>query len=104
MRVTLSHQKLSGGVKSLFLDYYHNGKRHREYLKIYLRPKDKVANDNNLRTAEAARALKEHELTSSDYGLVPAHRKKQPILKWIKKYADDNDKKKWPIYAIVHDA
>ena len=34
--VKLREKKLSNGNISLFLDIYRNGKRHKEYLKLYL--------------------------------------------------------------------
>lgn len=34
--VKLREKKLSNGNVSLFLDIYRNGKRHKEYLKLYL--------------------------------------------------------------------
>lgn len=41
MKVTL-RQRNQGGKTSLYLDYYHKGKRKTEYLKLYLDPNPKT--------------------------------------------------------------
>ena len=47
MKVTL-RQRNQGGKTSLYLDYYHKGKRKAEYLKLYLDPNKKGKHDREL--------------------------------------------------------
>ena len=51
MKVTL-RKRNQGGKISLYLDYYHKGKRKAEYLKLYLdsNPKSKTERDLNKKT------------------------------------------------------
>ncbi|WP_417935125.1 Arm DNA-binding domain-containing protein, partial [Enterococcus faecium] len=37
-RISLKYKEICGGRKSLYLDYYSNGKRIRESLRLYLLP------------------------------------------------------------------
>lgn len=60
MKVTL-RKRNQGGKTSLYLDYYHKGKRKTEYLKLYLDPnaktkEQKEVNKKTLQLAETFRA------------------------------------------------
>lgn len=58
--VKLRFKKISGGNRSLYLDIYDNGKRKKEYLKLYLIPEkteeDRQKNSRTLELAETIRA------------------------------------------------
>lgn len=58
MKVTLRHRN-QGGKTSLYLDYYGNGKRQTEYLKLYLNPKAKTKEEkqSNSKTEELAKSI-----------------------------------------------
>ena len=47
MKVTL-RKRNQGGKISLYLDYYHKGKRKAEYLKLYLDPNPKSKTERDL--------------------------------------------------------
>ncbi len=64
--VYLREKEISNGKLSLYLDYYFRGKRHKEYLKLYLIPatnrKAKELNRQTLVAANMIREKKEKEL------------------------------------------
>ena len=72
MKVTL-RKRNQGGKTSLYLDYYHKGKRKTEYLKLYLEPNPKTKDDRNvnkktLQLAETIRAQRQIEIQNGVYG------------------------------------
>jgi integrase len=72
MKVTLRKREKSGKI-SLYLDYYHQGKRKYEYLRLYLDPKartpqDRETNRKTLQLAENIRAKRHLELQNGIYG------------------------------------
>ena len=72
MKVTL-RKRNQGGKTSLYLDYYHKGKRKTEYLKLYLDPNPKTkeqkeVNKKTLQLAETIRAQRQIEIQNGVYG------------------------------------
>ncbi len=72
MNVTL-RQRNQGGKTSLYLDYYHKGKRKTEYLKLYLDPKAKTKEQKELnkktqQLAETIRAQRQIEIQNGTFG------------------------------------
>lgn len=72
MKVTLRQREKSGNI-SLYLDYYHKGKRKYEYLRMYLIPKtrtplERESNRKTLQLAENIRAKRQLELQNGTYG------------------------------------
>lgn len=72
MKVTL-RKRNQGGKTSLYLDYYHKGKRKTEYLKLYLDPnaktkEQKEVNKKTLQLAETIRAQRQIEIQNGVYG------------------------------------
>lgn len=72
MKVTL-RQRNQGGQTSLYLDYYHKGKRKTEYLKLYLNPnaktkEEKEVNKKTMQLAETIRAQRQIEIQNGVYG------------------------------------
>lgn len=72
MKVTL-RKRNQGGKTSLYLDYYHKGKRKTEYLKLYLDPNGKTkeqkeVNKKTLQLAETIRAQRQIEIQNGVYG------------------------------------
>ncbi len=71
--ITLKYKEMKNGKKSIYLDYYKNGKRIRETIRLYLLPetskKSISANKNTMKEAEAVRAAKEHELFTACFGI-----------------------------------
>ena len=72
MKVTLRQRNKNGKI-SLYLDYYHKGKRKCEYLRLYLDPKpqtplDRETNKKTLQLAQNVRARRQLELQNGVYG------------------------------------
>lgn len=84
--IRLRFKTLSNGNQSLYLDYYHNGKREYEFLKMYLIPEttqqDKVANANTLNAANAIKAQRLIEITNGKAGIKTAN-KSLLLSDWI---------------------
>jgi integrase len=91
MKVTLRQRK-NGERVSLYLDYYHKGKRHYEYLQMYLYAKPekgkltkdkKDENDKILNLAESIRAKRQIELHSGIYGFQEQSKLKGSFLRYF---------------------
>ena len=72
MKVTLRQRKKNDNI-SLYLDYYHKGKRKTEYLRLYLtaNPKTKTEREVNKKTkqlAETICAQRQIEIQNGIYG------------------------------------
>lgn len=72
MKVTLRQREKSGKI-SLYLDYYHKGKRKYEYLRLYVNPKPRTTleRENNRKTlqlAENIRSKRQLELQNGIFG------------------------------------
>lgn len=85
--IRLRFKALSNGNQSLYLDYYQNGKREYEFLRLYLipetNPQDKVANANTLNAANAIKAQRLIEITNGKAGIKTAN-KSLLLSDWIK--------------------
>ena len=70
LSVKLRKRTLQSGVETLYLDYYHKGKRTYESLSLYLSPdkKDRMKNKDTLAFAERIRAKREEEFRSDIFG------------------------------------
>jgi integrase len=91
MQVTL-RQRQKGNKISLYLDYYHQGKRKYEYLQLYLIPSptkgklsktDKDDNQKNLALAEAIRSKRHLELQNGIYGFQDQSKMKGSFLRYF---------------------
>ena len=59
MKITVRSKDLSNGSKSLFLEYYENGKRTYEFLRLYIVPEvDEKAKKQNVNAMKKAQAIK----------------------------------------------
>ncbi len=72
-RINLKYKDIEGGRKSIYLDYYKNGKRVRESLRLYLLPEtDRKAVAGNKATMEKALKIQRRrieELTTEENGV-----------------------------------
>jgi integrase len=70
--IKVRFKDLANGNQSIYLDYYNNGKRQYEFLKLYLVPEktlnDKTANAQTLQLANAIKAQKIVELQNTAHG------------------------------------
>ncbi|MBL7473085.1 site-specific integrase [Robertkochia sediminum] len=94
MKVTL-RERNQGGKTSLYLDYYHQGKRKTEYLKLYLEPNPKTkeereANKATRLLAEQVRAKRLLEAQNKVYGFRDDRTLKSSFISYI---ADLTEKK-----------
>lgn len=71
--IALKYKEIDNGNKSVYLDYYKDGKRIREALRLYLLPetskKNIRTNKQTMKEAEAIRAAREDELLSTCFGI-----------------------------------
>lgn len=87
MKVTL-RKRNQGGKTSLYLDYYHQGKRKTEYLKLYLDPdaktrEEKEVNKKTLQLAETIRAQRQIEIQNGVYGFRDNEKLKGSFIAYI---------------------
>ncbi len=87
MKVTL-RKRNQGGKTSLYLDYYHKGKRKTEYLKLYLEPipktkEDREINKKTLQLAETIRAQRQIEIQNGVYGFRDNEKLKASLINYI---------------------
>ena len=70
MKVFLRKKPIAGTRSSLFLDFYANGKRHKEYLNLYLEntKQSKIQDRETLRLADNIRAKRQLELENDQHG------------------------------------
>ncbi|MCK0131463.1 PriCT-2 domain-containing protein [Flavobacteriaceae bacterium F08102] len=92
MKVTLRKHN-QGGKTSLYLDYYHKGKRKTEYLKLYLKPnpKNKDERDVNKKTlqlAETIRAQQQIEIQNGVYGFRDNEKLKASFTNYVQLLTD----------------
>jgi integrase len=91
--VKLRIKKLADGNGSYYLDWFQNGKRHYEYLKIYTilsdRPtkKEREANKESLKLAQQIRNQRENQLISTPNGITPAYKRKQTVIGYFEAHA-----------------
>lgn len=81
-------RKMPSGNVSLYLDIYLNGRRQYEYLKLYLVPeegrKEKEANKQTMRLAEAILAKRIVEFHNERYGFEDAYRQDTKFLDYYR--------------------
>jgi hypothetical protein len=68
-KISIREKKLADGRKSLYLDIVTDGKRSKEYLKLYLEPKQKAQNKATLALAEDIKAKRLLGLRETKYNL-----------------------------------
>jgi hypothetical protein len=92
MNVKLRQREKSGKI-SLYLDYYHKGKRKYEYLRLYLQPKprtpkERESNKKTLQLAENIRAKRQLELQNGVYGFSDTERMNGSFLTYFEVLAE----------------
>ncbi|GHV56564.1 tyrosine recombinase [Bacteroidia bacterium] len=86
-------KRLANGNQSIYLDYYKDGKREYEFLKLYLMPErtpaDKDTNAQTLRLANAVKSKRVVELQNNAHGFNNGGtRSKANVIDYIKAVAD----------------
>lgn len=96
MNVTL-RQRQKGDKVSLYLDYYEDGKRKYEYLKMYLFPtpekgkltkEQKKHNDDTLALAEAIKSKRHVQIKNEEFGFRNTEKVKGSFLAYFEMLAD----------------
>ena len=105
--VRLREKKLAGGVRSLYLDIYVNGKRSYEFLKLYLipetNPQTKVQNDNTMRAANTIKLNRILEITNNKAGLKNTSIRAKMLLKdWMETFRQAQERKGVKDQKVIH--
>lgn len=91
--VRLRERVLANGNVSLYLDIIRNGKRSKEYLKLYLvDPKtaaDRRLNKETLATAQAIRAKRQIELQNGEYSFTKQYKENTPFLQYYRQMCEE---------------
>ena len=87
MKVTLREREKNGPI-SLYLDFYHKGKRKCEYLRLYLIPKPRTTDEReqNRKTqqlAESIRAKRQIEIQNGYFGFNDTERAAGSFLNYF---------------------
>lgn len=91
--IKLRFKELSDGNQSIYLDYYLNGKRKYEFLKLYLIPEinkgDRAKNESTLQLAKAVQAKRIVDLQNEEHGFTPKKNlSKANLIDYVNKLAD----------------
>lgn len=90
--IALKNKEIDNGKKSIYLDYYKDGKRIREALHLYLLPetskKNISTNKRTMKEAEAIRTERENELLAVRFGIAT----KEPSAMSIGEAIDEYEK------------
>ena len=86
--VKLREKKLANGNVSLYLDIYRNGKRQKEYLKLYLidatTPLEREQNRQTLATAQAIKSKRLIEMQNGEYSFTRQFKEDTPFLEYYR--------------------
>lgn len=86
----LRFNELANGNKSIYLDIYLNGKRQREYLRLYLVPErtpaDRLQNEQTMRAANAIKSQRIIDVANDAAGIFGAKGKKVLVADWLRSY------------------
>ena len=94
--VKIREKKLANGNVHLFLDIYYNGKRTREFLKLYLIPEktpaDKEQNRQTYNLAVSIRSKRQLELSRTEYDLPKPYAEETPFLSFYRSMCEERHK------------
>lgn len=91
--IKIRFKELSDGNQSIYLDYYLNGKRKYEFLKLYLIPEktkeDRAKNEATLQLAKAVQAKRIVDLQNEEHGFTPKRNlSRANLIDYVNKIAD----------------
>lgn len=94
--VKLREKVLKNGSISLFLDIYSNGRRHKEYLKLYLikatTQAEKEQNRETLATAQAIKAKRQIEIQNGQYDFTRQFKEDILFLPYFREMIEERGK------------
>lgn len=94
--VKLREKKLANGSISLYLDIYRNGKRNKEYLKLYLidakTQAEREQNRQTLATAQAVKAKRTIEIQNGEYTFTRQFKEDTPFLEYYRNMVEARHK------------
>ncbi len=101
MKITLKKRKLLDGRDSLYLDFYKDGKRHYEFLKLYIKRGDSN-NKEILVLAEKIKSQRMIALANDEYDQISSNKKRASFKKYFENFV--KTKPKWSNYegALKH--
>lgn len=101
--IRLRTKRLSNGNLSIYLDFYRNGVREYEFLKLYLIPEknkgDKMQNEETLRTANAIKAQRIVALQNEEYGFSMGNKAKVNFIEYMRFQAESYHEKESIAYS-----
>lgn len=98
MKINLKKRKLLDGRYSLYLDFYKDGKRRYEFLKLYIKRGDPDNKEIQL-LAEKIRSKRMIELANDEYDQISSNKKRTSFKKYFENYV--KTKPKWSNYAAT---
>ena len=91
--VKIRFKKLANGNQSIYLDYYHEGKREYDFLKLYIFPErtpiDKASNKHTLSLANSIKAQRIVTLQNESHGFKTKTSKNVNLCLYIQRIADE---------------
>ncbi len=92
--VKIRFKKLANGNQSIYLDYYHEGKREYDFLKLYIIPErtptDKDSNEYTLSLANSIKSQRIVALQNESHGFKTKTSKKVNLCLYIQRIADEH--------------
>lgn len=95
MKVTLKKRKLLNGKESLYLDFYKDGKRNYEFLKLYIK-RGEPNSKETLLLAGKIRNQRENELNNDEYDQISSSKKRASFTKYFENFT--KTKPRWSNY------
>ena len=91
--VKIRFKKLANGNQSIYLDYYHDGKREYDFLKLYIIPEqtpaDKASNQHTLSLANSIKAKRVVSLQNESHGFKTKASKNVNLCLFIQRVAEE---------------
>jgi hypothetical protein len=85
MNIHLKKRKLKDGRESLYLDYYKDGKRKYEFLRLYIKRGD-PNNKEILLLAEKIKATRLLELANNEHEQISSNKKRASFTKYFENF------------------
>jgi len=95
VKINLKKRKLKDGRESLYLDFYKDGKRCYEFLKLYIKRGD-PNNKEILLLAEKIKSKRLIELANDEYDQISSNKKRASFIKYFERFV--KTKHKWSNY------